>query len=141
MPYTLVPLSQGTVHINSSDPLAPPAIDPNYNSVKAVINGTDLSWDLWFLSKASQYYVTQLATHSPMQEILTLTDPPYNVSLEDYQQAVYERMGTSQHLTGGNPMLPREAGGVVDAQMLVYGTKNGEKVVSQSNNLSLSLLT
>lgn len=123
-PYTLVPLSQGSVHINSSDPLAPPAIDPNYNSVTAVINGTEVQWDLWFLAKASQYYVTQLATHAPFSQVLTLTDPPYNASFEDYQQVVYERMGTSQHLTGGNPMLPREAGGVVDAQMLVYGTTN-----------------
>jgi len=123
-PYTLVPLSRGTVHINSSDPLAPPRIDPNYNSVKAVINGTTVDWDLWFLSKASQKYVTDLVSHAPMNRVVTLTDPPYNASFEDYQNAVYERMGTSQHITGGCPMLPQEAGGCVDAQILVYGTSN-----------------
>lgn len=124
MPYLLIPLSQGTVHINSSDPLAPPRIDPNYNSVTAVINGTTVAWDLWFLSKAAQHYVTQLATHAPFSEILTLTDPPYNATFEDYQQGIYERIGTSQHLTGGNPMLERDAGGVVDTQLRVYGTSN-----------------
>ncbi|KAF2142691.1 GMC oxidoreductase [Aplosporella prunicola CBS 121167] len=124
MPYALIPLSQGTTHINSSDPLAPPRIDPNYNTVRATIGGEEVDWDLWFLSKAAQYYVTQLATHAPFSDILTLTDPMYNLSAAEYQQAVFERMGTSQHLTGGNPMLPREAGGVVDSKMLVYGTRN-----------------
>ncbi|THY13254.1 hypothetical protein D6D01_08395 [Aureobasidium pullulans] len=38
MPYTLITLSQGTAHIDSSNPLAAPVIDPNYNSVTAIIN-------------------------------------------------------------------------------------------------------
>ncbi|GAB7344396.1 hypothetical protein MBLNU457_2252t2 [Dothideomycetes sp. NU457] len=123
-PYTLVPLSRGSVHVNSSNPLAPPRIDPNYNSVKAVINGTTVDWDLWFLAKASKKYVTDLASHAPMNQILTRTDPPHNASFEEYQNLIYQRMGTSQHITGGCPMLPRDAGGVVDAQLQVYGTSN-----------------
>jgi choline dehydrogenase len=124
MPYTLIPLSQGTVHINSSDPLAAPAIDPNYNSVLATIGNETVPWDLWLLSRASQFYVTELASSSPFSEVLTKTDPDHNLPAAEYQQAVFERSGTSQHLTGGLPMLSREAGGAVDAQMLVYGTNN-----------------
>ncbi|KAK6000513.1 hypothetical protein QM012_003759 [Aureobasidium pullulans] len=124
MPYTLVPLSQGTVHINSSDPMAAPVINPNYNSVIATIGNETVFWDMWFLSRASQFYVTELASNEPFSSVLTKTDPDHNLSPADYQQIVYERSGTSQHLTGGLPMLPRAAGGAVDAQMLVYGTTN-----------------
>jgi len=124
MPYTLIPLSQGSVHINSSDPLAAPVIDPNYNSVTALIGNETVPWDLWLLSRASQFYVTELASSSPFAEVLTKTDPDHNLPAAEYQQAVFERSGTSQHLTGGLPMLPREAGGAVDANMLVYGTQN-----------------
>jgi len=65
-PYNLIPLSQGNVHINSSDPLAPPLINPAYNHVNATINGTEVQWDMWFLAKAAQHYETSLATTSPM---------------------------------------------------------------------------
>ncbi|THW39951.1 alcohol oxidase [Aureobasidium pullulans] len=124
MPYTLIPLSQGTVHINTSDPLAAPVIDPNYNSVTAIINNETVPWDLWLLSRASQFYVTQLASTPPFSDVLTKTDPDHNLSPADYQQAVYERTGTSQHLTGGLPMLPRSAGGAIASDLLVYGTRN-----------------
>jgi choline dehydrogenase len=124
MPYTLIPLSQGSVHINSTDPLAAPVIDPNYNSVLATIGNETVPWDLWLLSRASQFYVTELASSSPFAEVLTKTDPDHTLSPAEYQQAVFERSGTSQHLTGGLPMLSRDAGGAVDAQMLVYGTQN-----------------
>jgi choline dehydrogenase len=124
MPYTLIPLSQGSVHINSTDPMAAPVIDPNYNSVTAIIGNETVPWDLWLLSRASQFYVTELASSSPFSEVLTKTDPDHNLSPAEYQKAVFERSGTSQHLTGGLPMLPREAGGAVDANMLVYGTQN-----------------
>ena len=59
-PYNLIPLSQGSVHINSSDPLAPPVIDPNYNRVNATINGIEVEWDMWFLAKSSQFYETKV---------------------------------------------------------------------------------
>jgi len=124
MPYTLIPLSQGSVHVNSTDPLAAPVIDPNYNSVTALIGNETVPWDLWLLSRASQFYVTELASSSPFAEVLTKTDPDHNLPAAEYQQAVFERSGTSQHLTGGLPMLPRQAGGAVDANMLVYGTQN-----------------
>ncbi|CAD0108594.1 unnamed protein product [Aureobasidium uvarum] len=124
MPYTLVPLSQGTVHINSSDPMAAPVINPNYNSVTAIIGNETVPWDLWFLSRASQFYINELASSAPFSDVLTKTDPDHNLSPADYQQAVFERSGTSQHLTGGLPMLSRAAGGAVDAKMLVYGTRN-----------------
>ncbi|KAK5128690.1 hypothetical protein LTR85_000023 [Meristemomyces frigidus] len=123
-PYNLIPLSQGNVHINSSDPLAAPVINPNYNRINATINGTEVEWDMWFLAKAAQTYETRLATNSPMNSIITSTDPQYDLPWDQYYEAVYQRTGTSEHLTGGNPMLPLEDGGVVDTQLKVYGTQN-----------------
>lgn len=124
MPYTLIPLSQGSVHINSSDPLAAPVINPNYNSVTAVIANETVPWDLWLLSRASQFYVSQLAATAPFSEVLTKTDPDVNLSPAAYQQAVFERTGTSQHLTGGLPMLAYSAGGAVGEDLVVHGTNN-----------------
>lgn len=123
-PYALVPLSQGSVHINSANPMTPPLIDPNYNSVNATINGQEVAFDMWFLAKAAQYYTTKLATIAPMSGIVVSTDPPYSLPFEDFYNLIFERTGTSEHLTGTNPMLPRDAGGVVDTNLLVYGTSN-----------------
>ncbi|KAI0158033.1 hypothetical protein GGR52DRAFT_184633 [Hypoxylon sp. FL1284] len=123
-PYNLIPLSQGTVHVNSSDPLAPPAIDPNYNRVMATINGTKVEWDMWFLAKAAQFWETKIATTSPMRDIITSANPPFDLPFEQYYTIAKKRTGTSEHLTGGNPMLTREEGGVVDPNLLVYGTSN-----------------
>ncbi|KAI1206834.1 uncharacterized protein F4807DRAFT_453190 [Annulohypoxylon truncatum] len=123
-PYNLLPLSQGTVHVNNSDPLAPPVIDPNYNRVVATINGTRVEWDMWFLAKAAQFWETKIATTSPMKDIITSADPPFDIPFDQYYDIVKQRTGTSEHLTGGNPMLAEEAGGVVDTTLLVYGTSN-----------------
>lgn len=124
-PYNLIPLSQGTVHINSSDPLHPPAINPNYNSINVTLdNQTTVQWDMWFLAKASQNYVTKLATSEPMASLVTGTTPDYRLPFDQWYEAIFQWTGSSQHLTGGNPMLPRDAGGVVDTELLVYGTKN-----------------
>lgn len=123
-PYNLIPLSQGTVHINSSNPLHPPAINPNYNSVNVTINDAEVAWDMWFLAKASQHYVTQLATTEPMKSLVTGTTPDYRLPFDQWYDAIFEWTGSSQHLTGGNPMLAKKAGGVVDTNLLVYGTTN-----------------
>lgn len=123
-PYNLIPLSQGTVHINSSNPLDPPAINPNYNSINITLNGTEVAWDMWFLAKASQYYVTKLATTEPMASLVIGTTPDYRLAFDQWYNAIFQWTGSSQHLTGGNPMLPLEAGGVVDTELKVYGTTN-----------------
>lgn len=126
-PYNLIPLSQGTVHINSSNPLDPPAINPNYNSVNITLDptsNTSVPWDMWFLAKSAQTYIITLATNPPMSDLVLSTTPDYRLPFDQWYDAIFRATGSSQHLTGGNPMLPREAGGVVDAELLVYGTQN-----------------
>ena len=59
-----------------------------------------------------------------MNDIVTATVPDYKLPFEDWYEAIFQQTGSSQHLTGGNPMLGRQAGGVVDKELKVYGTSN-----------------
>lgn len=118
--YLLHPLSTGTVHINSPDPMAPPTIDPGYS--RAVINGTLI--DLWLLSKAIAYLTKTVATAPPFAKIYATFSVPRSLSQAQIQDRVNQGLGIGQHWTGGARMLPRKSGGVVDTNLLVYGTKN-----------------
>jgi len=79
---------------------------------------------MWFLAKAAQKYQTDLATTMPMKGSITSMDPQVNLPFNEYYEAVFNRTGTSEHLTGGNPMLAQDDGGVVDTELRVYGTTN-----------------
>lgn len=118
--YLLHPLSTGSVHINSADPMLPPVIDPGYNT--ALINGTSI--DLWLLSKAISYLTKTLAIAPPFAKINATFSVPRSLNQAQIQDRVHQGMGIGQHWTGGARMLPRDAGGVVDTDLLVYGTKN-----------------
>lgn len=112
------PLSRGSVHIASSDPLAPPAIDPNYFA-----NEADLDLLAHIVRFAVQLYNTPplnsivKAQVIPSKEILDGGIP----TLKEYARA---NCGPVYHPIGTAAMLPREDGGVVDNTLKVYGTSN-----------------
>ncbi|KAE9406056.1 GMC oxidoreductase [Gymnopus androsaceus JB14] len=114
----LHPLSRGTVHIMSSDPLAPPAIDPNYFA-----DDIDLDSLVQIVEVALKLYDTPPLSQSvkahkvPSQEVI---DQGKNGLREDAK----ENCRTIFHPVGTAAMLPLEDGGVVDANLLVYGTTN-----------------
>lgn len=118
--YLLHPLSCGTVHINTTNPTTSPVIDPGYNS--AVINGTSI--DLWLLSKAISYMTTTLAKAAPFSDINAKFSVDSSLSQSAIQNKVFQGLGIGQHWTGGAVMLPQADGGVVDQNLLVYGTNN-----------------
>lgn len=118
--YLLHPLSTGTVHINSSNPLANPRIDPAYNS--ALVNNTSI--DLWLLAKATQYYATVLPATAPLDSIAAQYSLNANQSFSAFQAQVLQGVSSGSHFTGGAPLLPKASGGVVDQNLLVYGTRN-----------------
>ncbi|TFY79502.1 hypothetical protein EWM64_g4510 [Hericium alpestre] len=91
------PLSRGSVHIASADPLAAPAIDPAY---------LKHSLDLAVLVQATRF-VWKLADTEPLKST-----------------CVGMRVAPFWHPVGSVAMLPREDGGVVDNKLVVYGTKN-----------------
>lgn len=112
------PLSRGTVHIASADPLDPPAIDPNYFENDA---------DLDLMVHVAEFTLKIMKT-PPLSEQVTRVILPQKDVLAKGREGLKEfaRATCSPvfHPVGTASMLPREDGGVVDAKLKVYGTSN-----------------
>lgn len=111
------PLSRGSVHLSSSDPLVAPAIDPNYLAHPA---------DLEFLEKAIRFS-SRLVTTAPFCEIVKGRVVPEQETMEDPEKLrewIREFVFSTFHPLGTAAMLPKEDGGVVDSELRVYGTAN-----------------
>ncbi|KAH7337844.1 alcohol oxidase [Rhizoctonia solani] len=110
------PFSRGSVHINSSDPLASPQINPNYFS-KSIDQETFVQ-ALKFGLKVSQ-------TEPLASLVIARQDPPPEVSSnEAYTEFVKANVRTIHHPIGTSALAPRAIGGVVDTSLKVYGTSN-----------------
>ncbi|KAJ7174747.1 hypothetical protein C8R46DRAFT_1214924 [Mycena filopes] len=110
------PLSRGTVHINSADPLVPPVIDPKYLSAPH---------DKFAFAKGVQYTRTIVNTE-PLKSIVVgpiLPDATVQTD-EDFVNYVNTKSVSEHHFVGTSAMVPRSKGGVVDPSLLVYGTSN-----------------
>ncbi|KAI3396303.1 hypothetical protein diail_12325 [Diaporthe ilicicola] len=111
------PLSRGTVLVTSTDPFAPPAIDPRYLS---------LDVDLQLL-RAGHKLARRVA--SAMTDVLGAESQPGTAAVADADDAAWDAFirqnaGTEYHPSSSCSMLPRAAGGVVGKDLLVYGTSN-----------------
>ncbi|KAL4244614.1 GMC oxidoreductase family protein [Abortiporus biennis] len=110
----LHPFSRGSVHINSTDPLASPVIDPQYFS-----NSVDLD-----VLTSGVKFARKVLTTGPLGEShvgFAPGQPKPSASDEEMKEWV---RSTTWHPTGTVSMLPRELGGVVDSTLTVYGTAN-----------------
>ena len=121
------PFSRGSTHITSDSALSPPAIDPQYLSHPV---------DLELMAHAVRY-TRRIAQTAPMGDaIVARLLPDDGISVEDdierWKDLVRKNMGVGYHPVGTASMLPRDDGGVVDAHLLVYGTKN-VRIVSNLN--------
>ncbi|OSD00955.1 GMC oxidoreductase [Trametes coccinea BRFM310] len=112
------PLSRGSVHIASADPLAPPAIDPNYFA-----NDADLTLVVRVVQAAIRLYNTPPLSNHVKKLLLP---PPDAIARGEEGLADYVRdnCGPVYHPVGTAAMMPREDGGVVDPTLKVYGTSN-----------------
>jgi choline dehydrogenase-like flavoprotein len=109
---TSFPFSRGTCHITSSNPDEMPSIDMGFFS-------NDL--DIEFLARHVES-LHQLRTTQALEPFL---QPSMALDLEAIKQLLRESTaGSCHHACGTVGMLPREAGGVVDQELKVYGTKN-----------------
>jgi choline dehydrogenase-like flavoprotein len=113
----LHPLSRGSVHISSSDPLVNPDIDTGYLTnpldVEVLIAGVKL--------------MVKAAKTAPYSDAITgIYDPPQEALSSDEKLAewVRDKVEPFNHPIGTVPMLPKADGGVVDSKLKVYGTKN-----------------
>ncbi|KAI0707590.1 alcohol oxidase [Earliella scabrosa] len=113
----LHPFGRGTVHINCSDPLAPPLINPQYmgNQVDLV----SLLEGLKFARKITETDPLNSFVSSPHEPSAHVT------SDADLHKYIKRSLGTVFHPAGTAAMVPRILGGVVDPNTLrVYGTSN-----------------
>jgi choline dehydrogenase len=121
----LHPLSRGVINIDTKDPyFKEPIVD-----YRALTNPADIDVLVEFTRFTRRYFLdTSLKAFEPRE-----TRPGANVtSVEALQAAVRSAVSpTTFHPVGTAAMMPRELGGVVDEQLLVYGVK-GLSVVDAS---------
>ncbi|CAE6446915.1 unnamed protein product [Rhizoctonia solani] len=110
------PFSRGNVHLNSSNPLVPPQIDPNYLSK---------SIDLEILVRSVKF-IQRLSETEPLASMIALRQEPApeiasDAAIIDYIKAYFD---SAYHPIGTASLAPKIDGGVVDARLKVYGTSN-----------------
>ena len=112
-------LSGGSVHITSSDTSKPPLIDPKY-----------LTHPLEMEAFARHIrYLETIAVSEPFHSLLKENgrrrDPKSNLrDLETAKDYIRTSAISMWHPTSTCAMLPRDKGGVVDEDPIVYGTSN-----------------
>ncbi|KAJ7176496.1 pyranose dehydrogenase [Mycena filopes] len=121
---TVAPASRGSVTINTTDPLAPPLIDPGFLTNE--FDGVALREGI----KLARQFVAGPAWTG---YILNPVGPLANASSDaDLDAVVRAQAGSSSHLVGTAGMSAREAGyGVVDPDLRVKGAR-GLRVVDAS---------
>ncbi|KAF8894224.1 GMC oxidoreductase-domain-containing protein [Gymnopilus junonius] len=110
------PLSQGRIYINSSSIYDKPVIDPQYFSHPA---------DIVVLRQGIKL-ARQIGAAAPLKNSLgaEVTPGPSVQSDADIEAWLRTAANTEFHPSGGCSMLPQAQGGVVDAELKVYGLSN-----------------
>ncbi|KAF8584262.1 GMC oxidoreductase [Ramaria rubella] len=110
------PFSQGRIYINSSDPFQYPVIDPQYFSHPA---------DALILREGLKL-ARKLGQTQPLNAtILSEVSPGTSVVTDgDWDAWIPGQVGTEFHPACTCAMLPQSQGGVVDANLRVYGLAN-----------------
>jgi choline dehydrogenase len=109
------PLSRGTLRLASSQPFTPPLIDPRYGSNPI---------DIQILQRAIAFNKRIITTDSMAQLAPQQMFPPADASSDEVVQWIRSKGQTEYHPSGTAAMMPLRLGGVVDPELLVYGTKN-----------------
>jgi choline dehydrogenase-like flavoprotein len=110
------PLARGSVHINGSDHVNKPSVDPRY---------LGMPYDLEALLSAAKY-TRKMAKTAPFKDVWVSEYNPGMNTQTDAEWETYMRNNvfTFYHPLGTCAMLPKKDGGVVDPQLRVYGVEN-----------------
>lgn len=110
------PFSRGNVHIDPKNPRGKPIIDPKYLSN---------AYDEQALVEAAKF-ARRIANTEPIKSAWKAETEPGEAVQTDEQWLAFVRkgLGSFYHPSGTCAMLPRKDGGVVDANLRVYGTSN-----------------
>ncbi|KAL5529815.1 hypothetical protein ACEPAG_5802 [Sanghuangporus baumii] len=110
------PASRGSSHIQSSDPLEHPNVDPRF---------LERDSDAFLLLHALKY-ILDVGKSPPLSDIIEVQTSPDPSTQTDSDLLEYIRATTAggDHLIGTAAMGPRDNKGVVDGSLRVYGTSN-----------------
>ncbi|KAK4033625.1 hypothetical protein C8A01DRAFT_39925 [Parachaetomium inaequale] len=110
------PFARGSVHIDPKSPHGKPVIDPKYLSNE---------YDHQALVAAAKF-ARKIAHTEPIRSAWTAETEPGEAVQTDEQWLSFAKkaLGSFYHPVGTCAMLPRADGGVVDAELRVYGTAN-----------------
>ncbi|KIW57282.1 hypothetical protein, variant [Exophiala xenobiotica] len=109
------PLSRGTTHIRSTDPFASPNVDPRW-----LVHQFD--YDVMILAMQTNQRILNTNAIKTLQP--SYAQIPQDASVEQLGQILLAGIGTEYHYSCTTAMLPRDMGGVVDENLIVYGTNN-----------------
>jgi choline dehydrogenase-like flavoprotein len=110
------PMSRGSVHINAAAPSGKPIIDLNFfeneYDIKAMIEGSK--------------FARRVANQEPLRSVWEAeTEPGPDVQTDaQFRDFAKKTVNSFYHPIGTCAMLPKSDGGVVDKNLLVYGTAN-----------------
>ncbi|KAJ6452370.1 GMC oxidoreductase-domain-containing protein [Mycena vulgaris] len=134
--WNLLPFSHGTVQIVSTDPFECPNVHVNYFNV---------SFDM-DVQIASLKLMRKILKTAPLSDLSTGEAAPGPAVPDDaeggsnaaWQTFILETFGSVAHPLGTAAMMRRELGGVVDAHLKVYDTRNVRVVDASIFPLQLS---
>ncbi|KAJ4472840.1 alcohol oxidase [Lentinula edodes] len=117
---SVLPLSRGTIRVNTTDPSVDPITDAQYLTTEVDM----------VVAVAAARRVSRIAVTPPFSDLLienALAEagvPRVDATDEEVGQWVLSTYTPGTHPIGSNSMMPRELGGVVSPELLVYGTTN-----------------
>ncbi|KAF8466292.1 GMC oxidoreductase [Gautieria morchelliformis] len=110
------PLSRGTIHAVSKDPMQHPEINPH---------AFECDFDLEMLVQHMKFAKSMVKVEPWKSVVASEVDPgPQCTTDEGMREYIKNTHGPVWHAVGSCSMLPLEKQGVVDPQLKVYGTQN-----------------
>ncbi|CAN8105893.1 unnamed protein product [Discula destructiva] len=118
--WGLLPFSRGSIHIGDAASTANALINPNYFM---------LDYDVELQVQTAKFIREVFATEPFAQFAGSETTPGFASVPADASAATWKSWATTGYRSNFHPvataaMMPREKGGVVDAELRVYGTSN-----------------
>ncbi|KAJ8109790.1 hypothetical protein OPT61_g7202 [Boeremia exigua] len=122
--WNLLPFSKGDIHINSTNPLSQPTINPNFFQLPI-----DTIVQAAIAVRIRELFATPPLSENIMEEVVPgFTVVPKNATYADadgaWQKWVKASFSGNSHPVTSCGMLARKLGGVVDNEGKVYGTRN-----------------
>lgn len=114
----LKPFSRGSIKVNPADPLGDPLFD-----YRVVTNPVDLKLHVRMQQYLRNHYATS-PTLAPLGPVELEPGPnlPSDNDVEDWLINQNHLNASNGHSVGTAAMMPKDLGGVVDAELKVYGT-------------------